>query len=55
LLRASHRSALADPNDDFKLNFQAANPVFWQASIEALGAQNVKRVSITGVDSLKRR
>ncbi len=55
LLRASHRTPLADPNDDYKLNFQAANPVFWQASIEALGAQNVKKVSITGVDSLKRR
>jgi hypothetical protein len=55
LLRASHRTALADPNDDSKLNFQVANPVFWQAALDALGAQNVKRVSITGVDSLKRR
>lgn len=55
MLRASHRSALADPNDDFKLNYQAANPVFWQAATDALGAQNVKKVSITGVDSLNRR
>lgn len=55
MLRASHRSALADPNDDFKLNFQAANPVFWQAAVEALGAPNVRKVSITSVDSLNRR
>ncbi len=55
LLRASHRTALADPNDDFKLNYQAANPVLVQATKEALGATNVKKVTITGVDSLNRR
>lgn len=55
LLRASHRTPLADPNDDFKLNFQAASPVFWQAAAEALGTQNIKKVSVGGVDSLNRR
>jgi hypothetical protein len=55
LLRASHRAALADPNDDFKLNYQAANPVLAEATREALGAANVKKVTITGVDSLNRR
>ena len=55
LLRASHRTALADPNDDFKLNYQAANPILADATKEALGAANVKKVTITGVDSLNRR
>lgn len=55
LLRAGHRASLADPADDKRLNYAAANPVFAAAATEALGAQNIKKVTISGVDSLKRR
>jgi hypothetical protein len=55
LLRASHRIMLADPDHDDKLNSQAALPVFKAATEEALGAANVKKVTITTVDSLRRR
>jgi hypothetical protein len=54
LLRASHRSVLADATDDMKLNYGAARQVFWAAAGEALGAANIKKLTITGVDSLKR-
>jgi hypothetical protein len=55
LLRASHRTSLADPTDDRRLNYAAAQPVFNAAANEALGAQNIKKVTITTVDSLKRQ
>ena len=54
LLRASHRAALGDPASDTKLNFAAAKQAFAVASVEALGAQNIKKITITGVDSLRR-
>lgn len=54
LLRASHRTALADPADDKRLNYAAAKPVFTAAANEALGAQNIKKVNIGTVDSLRR-
>jgi hypothetical protein len=55
LLKASHRNALADPAKDDKLNTPAAIAAFKVAAQQALGAANVKSVSIDGVDSLKRR
>jgi hypothetical protein len=54
LLRASHRTVLADPADDRRLNYAAAKPVFAAAANEALGAQNIKKVNIATVDSLRR-
>jgi hypothetical protein len=55
LLRATHRAALGDPVDDKRLNYAAASPVFAAAATEALGRQNIKKVTISGVDSLKRQ
>ena len=55
LLKASHRTLLADPARDDQLNKPAAEAVFRTAAIEALGASNVKSVTVTGVDSLRRR
>jgi hypothetical protein len=54
LLRASHRTMLADATDDMKLNYGAARQVFWAAAGESLGPANIKKLTITGVDSLKR-
>lgn len=54
LLRATHRAALADPADDKRLNYAAAKPVLTAAANEALGAQNIKKVNIGTVDSLRR-
>jgi hypothetical protein len=55
LLRATHRTALGDPANDKQLNYAAAKPVFIAAANEALGAQNIKKVTIASVDSLNRR
>jgi len=55
LLKASHRSQLADPTQDDKLNMAAATAAFRAAAIESLGAANIKSVSVTAVDSLRRR
>lgn len=55
LLKASHRNALADPAHDNKLNTSAAIAVFKTAAIGVLGAENIKSVSIIGVDSLRRQ
>jgi hypothetical protein len=54
LLRATHRTGLADPADDKRLNYAAAKPVFAAAANEALGAANIKKVNIGTVDSLRR-
>ncbi|MGE3302253.1 MAG: hypothetical protein AB7M12_03995 [Hyphomonadaceae bacterium] len=54
LLRATHRVSLASPDRNDTLNTQAALPVLKAAAEEALGAANIKKVSITGVDSLRR-
>lgn len=54
LLRATHRTALADPADDKRLNYAAAKPIFIAAANEALGAANIKKVNIGTVDSLRR-
>lgn len=55
LLKAAHRNALGDPAREDKLNTPAAVAAFKIAAQQALGAANVKSVSIDGVDSLKRR
>ena len=55
LLRASHRTPLADPKADDKLNTPAAITVFRTAATSVLGAENIKTVSIVAVDSLRRR
>jgi hypothetical protein len=54
LIRASHRSALADPADPSKLNAAAAQAAFHAAAVEALGPKAVKAVTIVSVDSLRR-
>ena len=53
LLRATHRAALADAADDRKLNQAVALAAFRAAAVEVLGANGVKSVSITQVQSLK--
>jgi hypothetical protein len=55
LLKASHRVALGDPVLDDKLNMAAAQGAFRMAAKDALGQDNVKAVTIVGVDSLRRR
>ena len=55
LLKASHRTPLADPKADDKLNTSAAIAVFRTAATSVLGAENIKTVSIVAVDSLRRR
>jgi hypothetical protein len=55
LLRATHRAALGDPANDKQLNYAAAKPVFSAAAVEALGASNIKKITIASVDSLNRR
>jgi flagellar basal body-associated protein FliL len=55
LLRASHRTSMADPLQDNQVNKAAAEAAFRLAANEALGAENVKSVTVTGVDSLRRR
>ena len=55
LLKASHRSALADPAHDDQLNKPVAEAVFRVAANESLGAANIKSVTVTSVDSLRRR
>jgi hypothetical protein len=55
LLKASHRVALADPTEDDKLNTPAALAAFRIAAKDVLGQDNVKAVTIVGVDSLRRR
>jgi hypothetical protein len=53
LLRATHRASLVDAADDRKLNQAAALAAFRAAAVEVLGANGVKSVSITQVQSLK--
>jgi len=52
LLKAGHRTMLADAADDRKLNEAAALAVYRAAAIESLGAEAVKKVSIIQVQSL---
>jgi hypothetical protein len=55
LLKASHRAPLADPAHDDQLNRAAAEAAFRVAANESLGPENIKSVTVTGVDSLRRR
>jgi hypothetical protein len=55
LLKTTHRLPLADPTHDDQLDKPAALAAFRMAAKDALGAENVKSVSIVGVDSLRRR
>ncbi len=52
LLRATHRVSLSDPKDERKLDQAAALAAFRAAAVESLGANGVKSVSITAVQSL---
>lgn len=52
LLRAAHRASLSDAKDERKLDQAAALAAFRAAAIETLGANGVKSVSITAVQSL---
>lgn len=53
LLRATHRTSLADPTDDKKLNQAAAVAAFRTAAAESLGPRGFKGISIVSVQSLK--
>ncbi|MBU6371535.1 MAG: hypothetical protein KJS97_02320 [Alphaproteobacteria bacterium] len=52
LLRATHRASLSDAKDERKLDQTAALAAFRAAAVETLGANGVKAVSITAVQSL---
>ncbi len=51
MVRAAHRTQLADPNNPNALNTALAVQVFRAAAIEALGERAVRGVSISGTQS----